>query len=58
LAIRVNEVERLRVLAKSTANLEAYDYVLRARPALQRPERAEVVEARALLRRAIAIDPN
>jgi adenylate cyclase len=58
LAIRVTEVERLRVLAKSTANLEAYDYVLRARPALQRPERAKLVEARVLLRRAIAIDPN
>jgi tetratricopeptide (TPR) repeat protein len=32
--------------------------VLRARPALQRPARASIVEARELLRRAIALDPN
>jgi tetratricopeptide (TPR) repeat protein len=58
LAIRVTEVEQRRVLAKPTQNLEAYDYVLRARPALQRPARAEIVNARALLQRAIALDPN
>jgi adenylate cyclase len=58
LAIRVTEMEQRRVLAKPTENLEAYDYVLRARPALQRPDRANNVEARALLRRAIEIDPN
>jgi tetratricopeptide (TPR) repeat protein len=44
------------VLAKPTESLEAYDYVLRARPALQRPSRANNVEARALLRRAIQLD--
>ena len=44
--------------AKPTESLEAYDYVLRARPALQRPARAINVEARALLRRAIQLDPN
>ena len=58
LAIRVTEIEQRRVLAKPTQSLEAYDYVLRARPALQRPARAEIVNARALLRRAIALDPN
>jgi TolB-like protein/DNA-binding winged helix-turn-helix (wHTH) protein/cytochrome c-type biogenesis protein CcmH/NrfG len=58
LAIRVGEIERRRVLAKPTQSLEAYDYVLRARPALQRPSRAEVVVARELLRRAIALDPS
>jgi tetratricopeptide (TPR) repeat protein len=58
LAIRVGEIERRRVLAKPTQSLEAYDYVLRARPALQRPLRAEVVVARELLRRAIALDPS
>jgi TolB-like protein/cytochrome c-type biogenesis protein CcmH/NrfG len=58
LAIRVTEVEQRRVLAKPTENLEAYDYVLRARPALQRPDRANIVEARALLRRAIELDPS
>ena len=32
--------------------------MLRARPALQRPTRAELVQARSLLRRAVEIDPN
>src|SRR5579871_1815295 len=58
LAIRVTEIEQRRVLNKTSANLASYDYVLRARPALQRPTRAELVQARSLLRRAIEIDPN
>jgi len=58
LAIRVTQIEQRRVLAKPTGNLEAYDYVLRARPALQSPTRANNAEARALLRRAIELDPN
>ena len=58
LAIRVTEAEQSRVFAKPTENLEAYEYVLRARPASQRPTRANNVEARALLRRAIELDPN
>lgn len=58
LAIRVTQIEQQRVFAKPTENLEAYDYVLRARPALQRPTRAGNVEARALLRRAIEVDPG
>jgi adenylate cyclase len=58
LAIRVTQIEQRRVLAKPTENLEAYDYVLRARPASQRPTRANNVEARALLRRALELDPN
>lgn len=58
LAIRVAQIEQRRVFAKPTESLEAYDYVLRARPALQRPARANNVEARALLRRAIELDPN
>jgi adenylate cyclase len=58
LAFRVSQVERRRVFAKPTENLEAYDYVLRARPALQHPTRANNVEARAFLRRAIDLDPN
>jgi adenylate cyclase len=58
LAIRVGQVEQRRVFAKPTANLQAYDYVLRARPALQRPTRANIVEARALIRKAIELDPN
>jgi TolB-like protein/DNA-binding winged helix-turn-helix (wHTH) protein/Flp pilus assembly protein TadD len=58
LAVRVTQLEERRVLAKPTDNLEAYDYVLRARPALQRPTRAGLVEARAFLRRALELDPN
>jgi TolB-like protein/DNA-binding winged helix-turn-helix (wHTH) protein/cytochrome c-type biogenesis protein CcmH/NrfG len=58
LAIRVSELEQRRVFAKPTGSLEAYDLVLRARPAFQRPTRANNVEARALLRRAIQLDPN
>ncbi len=44
--------------AKPTGNLQAYDYVLRARPALQRPTRAGIAEARTLLKLAIHLDPN
>ncbi|MDB5602050.1 MAG: putative adenylate class-3/4/guanylyl cyclase [Xanthobacteraceae bacterium] len=58
LAVRVAQTEQRRVSAKPTESLEAYDYVLRARPALQRPTRANNVEARALLRRAIQLDPG
>ena len=58
LAVGVTQIEQRRVLAKPTENLAAYDYVLRARPALQRPTRANNVEARTLLRRAIELDPN
>ncbi len=58
LAIRVSQAERRRVFTKPTESLEAYDYVLRARAALLRPERANIVEARALLRRSIELDAN
>jgi adenylate cyclase len=58
LAIRVTEFEQRRVSAKPTTSFDAYDYVLRARPALQRPTRASIVEARALIRQAIELDPN
>ena len=58
LAIRVTEFEQRRVATKPTESFDAYDYLLRARPALQSPSRAGIVEARELLRRAIALDPN
>ncbi len=58
LSVRVTEIEQRRVLAKPTENLDAYDFVLRARPALQRPTRANNVEAREFLKRAIERDPN
>jgi tetratricopeptide (TPR) repeat protein len=57
LATRVAQIEQRRALAKPTDNLEAYEYVLGpARPAAA--ERAEIVNARALFRRAIELDPN
>jgi TolB-like protein/DNA-binding winged helix-turn-helix (wHTH) protein len=58
LAIRVTQLEQRRASTKATENLEAYDYVLRARPALQRPARPNMADARVLLRRAIELDPN
>jgi adenylate cyclase len=58
LAVRVTHLEQRRAFAKPTENLEAYDYVLRARPAVQHPTRENIVEARTALRQAIALDPN
>jgi adenylate cyclase len=58
LPIRVSENEQRRVSTKPPTSLEAYDYVLRARPALERPTRANNVEARTLLKHAIELDPN
>jgi len=58
MALRVTQIEQRRVLAKPTESLEAYDYVLRARPASQHPTRANVAEARTQLKRAIDLDPN
>lgn len=58
LAIRITQAEQQRALAKPSQNLQAYEYVLRARPALNRPERGNVAEARVLLNRAIQLDPN
>lgn len=58
MALRLTQIEQQRVLAKPTESLEAYDYVLRARPASQHPTRANVAEARTLLKRAIDLDPN
>ena len=58
LAIRVTEVEQRRVATKPTESFDAYDFLLRARPALQRPSRAGIVEARDLIRQAIALDPE
>jgi TolB-like protein/DNA-binding winged helix-turn-helix (wHTH) protein/Tfp pilus assembly protein PilF len=58
LASRVTQVELSRAVAKPTGSLEAYDYVLRARPALQQPNRGNIVQARVHLRNAMGIDPG
>ncbi|MGH7060573.1 MAG: tetratricopeptide repeat protein, partial [Stellaceae bacterium] len=57
-AARVTRAEGRQAFAKPPGNLEAYDYVLRARPALQHPERGSIVAARTLLRHAIELDPT
>lgn len=57
-AVRVSRAEQRRVFAKPRQNLEAYDCVLRARPALDHPERGSIAAARVLLRRAIELDPD
>lgn len=58
LAIGVTRFEQIRASAKPTASLEAYDYALRVRPALQQPSRAGIVEARELLKQAIQLAPG
>ena len=45
-------------MTKPTTNLAAYDFLLRARPALQRLTRGGIAQARLLLKRAIDLDPN
>ena len=45
MAIHVSQAEQRRVFAKPTESLEAYDYVLRARPALLHPTRINLVQA-------------
>jgi TolB-like protein/class 3 adenylate cyclase/Tfp pilus assembly protein PilF len=58
LAVRISEIEQQRVLAKSTDNLEAYEYTLRGQALIARQSRKENFEARKLFRRAIELDPN
>ncbi len=57
LAIRVTEAELRRAATKPPDTLETYELVLKARPALQRPTRGGIVEARSLLRRATDKEP-
>jgi TolB-like protein/cytochrome c-type biogenesis protein CcmH/NrfG len=58
LAVKVTQVEQQRAQMKPTESLEAYDYVLRARRAASAGERSTNIEARALLRKAIELDPR
>jgi TolB-like protein/DNA-binding winged helix-turn-helix (wHTH) protein/cytochrome c-type biogenesis protein CcmH/NrfG len=58
LAIRVTEFEQKRLARDPPTQFDVYDLLLRARPALQRPARASLAEARDLLRQALAIDPH
>ena len=58
LAVKVTQVEQQRARTKPTESLEAYDYVLRARRAISEAKRSTNVDARALLRKAIELDPR
>ncbi|MCH8913076.1 MAG: tetratricopeptide repeat protein, partial [Planctomycetes bacterium] len=58
LALRITEIEQQRVLAKSTDNLEAYEFTLRGRALIARQSRSENFEARKMFRSAIELDPN
>ncbi len=58
LAVKVDVVERERVMRKGPRNLEAYDYVLRGREYHSRVTRAANAEAQQMFRKAIEIDPR
>ena len=58
LAVKLTQVEQLRVFTKPTDSLEAYDLVLRARSRLDLSERSANREARTLLARAQTLSPE
>jgi adenylate cyclase len=58
LAIKLTPGEERRLRQRGTNNVEAYEFWLRARELLGRATRDAVVQARAMHRRAIEIDPN
>ena len=58
LALRITEIEQQRVLAKSTDNLEAYEFTLRGRALITKQSRSKNFEARKMFRSAIELDPN
>ena len=57
-AVKLTRAERQRVLRTPTANLTAYELVLRGRAGLTNPTQAANDAARALLQRAVKLDPN
>jgi adenylate cyclase len=57
-AVNLTRLERDRVLRKPTANLAAYEYVLRGRAELSNPTRASNDEAQTQFQRAVELDPN
>lgn len=58
LRAELTETERGRVGRRPTANLNAYDYVLRARELLRRPVLRNTEAAHALLQKATELDPS
>ena len=57
-AVKLTRLERERVSRKPTANLAAYEYVLRGRTDFTNRTRAANDEARASFQHAIDLDPN
>src|SRR6516164_9277099 len=58
LAVTLTQGEERRLRRRGTGNVEAYECWLRARESLMRGTRESVMQARALHRRAIEIDPQ
>jgi adenylate cyclase len=58
LAVKVTQGEQRRLARKGTDNLEAYDHFLRGRQLAWRRSKEANEEARVLLERAIALDPQ
>ena len=58
LAVKLTKSEQHRLARKGTDNLEAYDHYLRGRQLALQRNRTGVAEARPLLERAIALDPQ
>jgi adenylate cyclase len=58
LAVTLTQGEEQRLRRRSTGSVEAYEFWLRARQSLGRGTRESVVQAQAMHRRAIEIDPN
>lgn len=56
LAVRISRIEQERAAAVPTANMQAYDYVLRGREKLARITRADNLEARRLFLLATDLD--
>ena len=57
-AVKLTRFERDRVLAKPTASLAAYEYVLRGREHFSRTTRDSNEEAQDMFQRAIDLDPS
>jgi adenylate cyclase len=58
LAIQIEETERRRVMRRNTANLKAYDVLLRGQEYVYKSTRTDNREARHLFQRALEIDPR
>lgn len=58
LHLKLTQAEQQRALTKPTGSLESYDLLLRARILVARSDRASNMQARALLARALGLDPR